>query len=94
MDSEANLSPLVSRESSPRNVSTNLGVTITIDDATRIAKKEARRRGRDKMRVMSRTFKNNEWIIGLEFEPYDQIGNQSWVYVTTNGVVKWYIHGH
>lgn len=72
---------------------TNQARVITVEEATEIAEREARRRGRDRMRVMSQRFHRNEWVIGLEFEPYDQVGNQSWVYVTTNGNIKWYIHG-
>ncbi|HEY9171724.1 MAG TPA: hypothetical protein VI136_05510 [Verrucomicrobiae bacterium] len=82
----------------PTNAAIQVTVTnqvrvITVEEATAIAEREARRRGRDRMRVMSQRFHRNEWVIGLEFEPYDQVGNHCWVYVTTNGAIKWYIRG-
>lgn len=72
---------------------TNPLQAITQNDAIEIAQKEASRRGRTAMRVDSVWFGRGEWHVGLIFRPEDQIGNYAVVRVSTNGIIKQYIHG-
>lgn len=76
-----------------QGVTTNLSRFITEEEATEVAKQEALRRGRTKMKVRERWFERGEWNIGLSFEPYDEVGSSAVVCVTTNGVVRQYIRG-
>lgn len=75
------------------SVTTNLLPVIAEEQAIEIARQEASRRGRTNMRVSERWFERGEWKIGLDFEPYDQVGNYAIVCITTNGIIRHYIRG-
>ena len=75
------------------SVTSNLLRVLNEEQAIEIAKQEALRRGRTNMRVTERWFERGEWNIGLNFEPYDQVGNYAIVCITTNGIIKQYIRG-